>query len=346
MINVGIVGLGRLGKRHAENLLRRIDGVKLIAAASPVPEERDYATTQLSLPHVVSSLEELLTIESVDAVVLVTPTALHAEQSIAVLEAGKHLFVEKPLALNVEDCEKVEQVFAKTSQVNPKQVAMVGFVRRFDASYVAAKQSIDSNEIGNTFFVRSQTCDKYDANGFFVKFSESSGGLIMDCNVHDIDLVRWFLADSNGKSPKAIGFHATGSHNVHPDLAQFEDVDNAIATIEFEGGKYAHLYASRTFAHGHETSTEIIGDKGKLLIGAGAHLNRVVKSDAGGVSHAVLPDFAERFSEAFVHELQAFADACNGKKQMILSLNDATEATRIGVALTQALRENLKVNKD
>ncbi|PID61416.1 MAG: oxidoreductase, partial [Gammaproteobacteria bacterium] len=201
--------------------------------------------------------------------------------------------------------------------------------------------AIVDGEIGTPFFVRSQTCDQYDPNGFFVKFSESSGGLIMDCNVHDIDLVRWFLSDKDGKAPKPIRYHATGSANVHPDLAQFADVDNAIATIEFEGGKYAHLYASRTFAHGHETSTEIIADKGKLLVGAGAHVNRVVKSDANGVSHQALPDFAARFSEAFIHELQAFADACNGKISAPLSLNDATEATRIGVELTKVLRENL-----
>lgn len=342
MVNIGIVGLGRLGKRHADNLLRRIDGVNLIAAASPIEAERDYAKNTLGLSHVFDSLEALLGIQDIDAVVLVTPTSLHAEQSIAVLEKGKHLFVEKPLALDVESCEKVEAVFKKTKQHSPQQIAMVGFVRRFDPSYVAAKQAILNDEVGEPFFVRSQTCDQFDPDGFFVKFSETSGGLIMDCNVHDIDLVRWFLTDKAGNSPKAVRYHAIGSHNVYPDLATFNDVDNAISTIEFEGGKYAHLYASRTFAHGHETSTEIIAAQGKLLVGAGAHLNRVTKSDANGVSHQALPDFFTRFSEAFVHELQAFADACNGKIASPLSLYDATEATRIGVELTRVLRENLR----
>lgn len=341
MTNIGIVGLGRLGQRHAENLLRRIDGVTIIAAASPVDSERDYARLTLGIEQVVDSLDELLTIDTIDAVVLVTPTAWHAEQSIAVLQAGKHLFVEKPLALNVEDCEKVEAVFEQTRQAKPDQVAMVGFVRRFDPSYVAAKQAILNGEIGEPFFVRSQTCDQYDPNGFFVNFSERSGGLIMDCNVHDIDLVRWFLSDNDGNTPAPIRYHATGSHNIHPDLAQYNDVDNAISTIEFSGGKYAHLYASRTFAHGHETSTEIIAAKGKLLVGAGAHANRVVKSDANGVSHTALADFSARFSEAFIHELQAFADACNGKINAPLSLNDATEATRIGVELTKVLRNSM-----
>ena len=105
-MNIGIVGLGRLGKRHAENLLKRIDGARLTAAASPVLAECQYAEN-LGLT-AYDSLEALLSQPELDAVVLVTPTALHAEQSIAVLEAGKHLFVEKPLALNVDDCDKVE----------------------------------------------------------------------------------------------------------------------------------------------------------------------------------------------------------------------------------------------
>lgn len=339
-MKIGIVGLGRLGKRHAENLLKRIDGAELVAGASPVEAEREYAKS-LGLS-AYDSLEALLQHPDLEAVILVTPTALHAEQSIAVLEAGKHLFVEKPLALNVADCEKVEKVYAQTQKRFPNQMAMVGFVRRFDPSYASAKKALLNGEIGEAFFVRSQTCDQYDPNGFFVQFSATSGGLIMDCNVHDIDLVRWFLSDKNGNAPKALRFHATGSANIHPDLKQFADVDNAIATIEFEGGKFAHLYASRTFAHGHETSTEIIGTAGKLLIGAGAHLNRVVKSDKHGVSHEALPDFSARFSEAFIHELQAFVDACAGKIPAPLSLNDATEATRIGVALTEVLRANLK----
>lgn len=338
-MNIGIVGLGRLGKRHAENLLKRIDGARLTAAASPVLAERQYAEN-LGLT-AYDSLEALLSQPELDAVVLVTPTALHAEQSIAVLEAGKHLFVEKPLALHADDCEKVENVYAQTQKRFPNQKAMVGFVRRFDPSYAAAKKTLLNGEIGEAFFIRSQTCDQYDPNGFFVQFSASSGGIILDCNVHDIDLVRWFLTDKEGHTPKALRFHATGSANIHPDLKSFQDVDNAIATIEFEGGKFAHLYASRTFAHGHETSTEIIGTKGKLLIGAGAHANRVVKSDKHGVSYEALSDFSARFSEAFIHELQAFVDSCTGKIPLPLSLNDATEATRIGVALTESLRKNL-----
>ena len=160
----------------------------------------------------------------------------------------------------------------------------------------------------------------------------------MDCNIHDIDLARWLLSDSQGQAPRARRVHASGGCFVHPELAQYQDVDNAVGTIEFEDGRLASIYASRTFAHGHETSTEIIASAGKLLIGAGAALDRVVRSDARGVGHAALPDFFERFREAFDHELQHFVDACLGRVPLALSLDDAIEATRIGAALTTALR--------
>ena len=338
MLRVGIVGLGRLGRQHAQCLRYRIPGVHLLAAASPLEKERAWVRDELGVERVVEGLDELLAIDGLDAVVLVTPTALHAAQSIQVLEAGKHLFVEKPLALDVASCEQVGATHARTREQHPGQIAMVGFVRRFDASYRHARAAIVAGEIGTPFYVRSQTCDKLDPEGFFIQFSASSGGLIMDCNIHDIDLARWLLSDSQGQAPRARRVHASGGCFVHPELAQYQDVDNAVGTIEFEDGRLASIYASRTFAHGHETSTEVIASAGKLLIGAGAALDRVVRSDARGVGHAALPDFFERFREAFDHELQHFVDACLGRVPLALSLDDAIEATRIGAALTTALR--------
>ena len=111
-----------------------------------------------------------------------------------------------------------------------------------------------------------------------------------------------------------------------------------MAVVEFEGGARAVFYASRTFAHGHETSTEIIGTQGKLLVGHGAARDRVITSDAHGVRHLALADFFERFEAAFAAEMQAFVDACLGNQPVPLSLSDATEATRIGLAITKSLK--------
>jgi myo-inositol 2-dehydrogenase / D-chiro-inositol 1-dehydrogenase len=184
--------------------------------------------------------------------------------------------------------------------------------------------------------VRSQTCDMNDAEGFFVRFAPSSGGIFMDCSVHDIDLARWMLGN-----PKATRAFASGTIALHPRLVECGDVDNGLAIVEFEGGARAVFYASRTMAHGHETTTEVIGTGGMLSIGIGAQRDRVVTRDANGVHHRVLADFFERFGDAFQREMDAFVAACRGAGASTLTLADATEATRIGQAITRSLKSGL-----
>lgn len=328
-LRIGIAGLGRLGWRHAENIAHRVRDARLVWACSPVASELDAARAELGVAHLTTDVAQLLQAPDVDAVVLVTPTSLHAAQTIAALEAGKHVFVEKPLALDVADCERVEAVAAR----HPDRIAMVGFVRRFDASYRRAYEGMRQGDVGRPFLVRSQTCDMNDPSGFFVQYAPQSGGIFMDCSVHDIDLARWML----GK-PRAERAYATGTIAMHPGLALHGDVDNGLAVVDFEGGGRAVFYASRTFAHGHETQTEVIGTEGKLLIGHGAARDRNVLSDRLGVRHVAVADFFERFGDAFLHEMNAFVAACRGEAPLGLTLSDATEATRIGQAITQSLR--------
>jgi myo-inositol 2-dehydrogenase/D-chiro-inositol 1-dehydrogenase len=333
-LNVGIAGLGRLGKRHAEQLARKTPGARLIAACSPVPAELDWARNELGITRCHDTLEAMLADADLAAIVLVTPTTLHADQTSACLRAGKHVFVEKPLSLDVATCEAVEAV----AREHPNLVAMVGFVRRFDPSYAEAKAAIDQGDLGKPFLVRSQTCDQNDPDGFFVKFAPSSGGIFMDCSVHDIDLARWMLGN-----PKATRVFASGTIALHPGLAECGDVDNGLAIVEFDGGQRAVFYASRTLPHGHETTTEVIGTAGTLQVGVGAHLSRVQYRDACGVGHRALPDFFARFGDAFRLEMEAFVVACRSEQPSPLTLNDATEATRIGQAITQSLRTGMPV---
>ena len=327
-LKVGIAGLGRLGKRHAEQLAFRTRGAQLVSACSPVQAELDWARNEFGLETLHADFDAFVRDPQLDAVVLVTPTSLHANQTIAALEAGKHVFVEKPLALNVEDCERVEAVAARHAEL----VAMVGFVRRFDPSYARAQADVAAGGIGRPFMVRSQTCDRNDPDGFFVRFAPTSGGIFMDCSVHDIDLARWML----GK-PKATRAFASGTIAIHEGLRPIGDVDNGMAIVEFDGGQRAVFYASRTFAHGHDTQTEIIGTAGQLLVGQGGARDRIVTSDAHGVGYQAVGDFFERFGAAFEREMQAFVDCCRGARPLPLDLGDATEATRIGLAITRSL---------
>jgi myo-inositol 2-dehydrogenase/D-chiro-inositol 1-dehydrogenase len=211
---------------------------------------------------------------------------------------------------------------------------MIGYVRRFDASYQDAHAKVAAGAIGRAFMVRSETTDMNDPSGFFVRFAPKSGGIFVDMSVHDIDVARWLLG-----SPKALRVFATGTIAVHAGLADCGDVDNGVAICEFEGGRMACFYASRTMAHGHETVSEVIGTAGRLVIGRDGRLAQVEIADAHGIRTETTPTFYERFAEAFLRELAHFVDCVRNDRAPALTLHDATEATRIGIALRTSLVE-------
>ena len=332
---VGIVGLGRLGKRHAENLAFRVPGAELVAACSPDADERAWATQKLGVGHAFGDYRELLAHPGLDTVFLVTPNTVHPEQVIAGLKAGKHVFCEKPLSLVLDECLAVEA----EAKRHPRLKVMIGYVRRFDASYQDAQRKIASGAIGRPFIVRSQTTDMNDPSGFFVRFAPKSGGIFIDMSVHDIDAARWLLG-----APKPKRVFSVGTIAVHAGLADCGDVDNGIALCEFEGGAMATIYASRTMAHGHETTTEIIGTEGRIVVGRDGRLNQVEVADKHGIRTETTPTFWERFEDAFLRETLHFVDCVRHDKPPALSLHDATEATRIGIALRTSLVERRAVD--
>src|SRR5262252_8504325 len=137
-VRLGIAGLGRLGRRHAENLAARVPGAELVAGCSPVETELQWARDTLGVEHGYRDYGELLRHPGLEAVFLVTPTTLHAAQIIQALDAGKHVFCEKPLSLDLADCERVQRAAA----ARPELQVLIGFVRRFDASYRDAQARI------------------------------------------------------------------------------------------------------------------------------------------------------------------------------------------------------------
>ncbi|MBB5401381.1 myo-inositol 2-dehydrogenase/D-chiro-inositol 1-dehydrogenase [Paraburkholderia youngii] len=334
-LRIGVVGLGRLGKRHAENLAYRVPGATLAAACSPLEEELAWARDALPEPRLYVDYADLLADPQIDAVWLVTPSSLHAQQIVDALRAGKHVFCEKPLSLDVAECERVLAEAARY----PHLQATLGFMRRFDPSYRDAFDKIAAGQIGRPFLVRSQTTDKNDNDGFFVRFAATSGGIFLDCTVHDIDVARWLL----GK-PRATRVFAAGTIALHEGLREFGDVDNGVAICEFEGGKLAMFYASRTQAHGNDTHSEVIGTAGALTIGRNPRANRVEIYDATGIRNECTPNFFDRFEDAFLHEARAFVASVqkgpgNGDAARSgATLADALEATRIGVALRESLQ--------
>ncbi|EIT80008.1 putative dehydrogenase [Aspergillus oryzae 100-8] len=219
---------------------------------------------------------------------------------------------------------------------------MCGFSRRFDASYRDAFNKMNDGLIGTPSVFRSQTCDKLDPSGFFVEYAQFSGGIFVDCSIHDIDLALWFYGqDSVVKSVTAIGITA-----VSPELRKYNDRDNALGIVEFYGGKIAQLYCSRMMAAGQEDSTEIIGTKGKLAVNTQPISNLVNIYEPTGIRREIPPHYYGRFREAFITEANEFTAACLDNTELPVQLEGAVAAVRIGAALQESLISGKKIEFD
>ncbi|GAA3635902.1 Gfo/Idh/MocA family oxidoreductase [Flavivirga aquimarina] len=335
-LNIGIVGLGRLGKEYANNIAYLVHNANLIAACSLVQEELDFARDTCGVKNLYSSYEDMLTNKEIDAVAIITSTDQHADQIIMAVEAGFHVFCEKPLAINIEDCYKVEKVVEKY----PDQITMLGFVRRYDPSYADAKTKLDEGLVGSPFFVRSQTVDKDVFAPFQIEYCTASGGMFHDFSVHDIDLAHWFLG-SDIKKVWSLG----GAYRFK-EFGEAGDADNVFAMCELENGTTAVIAASRVSPFGHNTFTEIMATEGNLKVGDPPRKNMLEIADVHGVRYECLETFFERFKGAFLVQIQDFVDCVLEGKQPALTMQNATKATLVANALTLSFKEKRLINVD
>ncbi|GIJ98690.1 hypothetical protein Aspvir_000809 [Aspergillus viridinutans] len=336
-LKIGCAGLGRMGKRHALNFLERTPRAELVAASSPDDAELEWAKVHLA-PFGVKlykNYDDMLKHEGLEAVVVASATAVHAEQAIKAIDANKHVLCEKPLSTSVEISQTVLEAAAR----KPELKVMCGFSRRFDASYRDAHKKMTQGSIGSPSVMRSQTCDKLDPTGFFVAYAEFSGGIFVDCSIHDIDLALWFFGeDSKVRSVSAVGITA-----VEPDLRKHNDRDNAVGLVEFYNGKIAYFYASRMMAAGQEDTTEIIGTRGKVTVNAQPAMNLVNVFDSTGVRREIPQNYYDRFEYAFVTEANEFTAVCLDNKDVPVKLEGAVQAVRIGCALQESLTTGQKI---
>lgn len=325
-LKIGLIGCGRLGKKYAEIIHHEIKNAVLLAVSSIVEEELDYAQNVLGIKQVYQDYHQMLALNELDAVFILSSTDAHARQFIDSLEAGFHVFCEKPLALNVSDCQKV----IDAARRRPNQLSMIGFVRRYDDSYQYAHEKVTKGTIGRPILVKSQTMDLDVGAKFQAGYTRKSGGIFLDYNVHDIDLVRWYTG-SEITSVYSIG--GTYKHQVFKDM---NDADNVLTTCKLENGAMAIIQASRTTKHGHDTYTEIMGTEGSLRIGRPANLNRVEIYDGMGMRQEAVKNFYERFEDAFKSQMVHFINSALLGRKIDGSLDNALEATRVGVAMTKS----------
>jgi myo-inositol 2-dehydrogenase/D-chiro-inositol 1-dehydrogenase len=333
-VKVGIVGLGKLGKFHADNLVHRVIGAELNAVCSRGVENLEYAKKEWGVTNCYRDYQEMLQNDDIDAVMIVTPSSLHSQHVEAAFKAGKHVFVEKPLGVTVEECKKAE----KAVESRPDKVFMIGYMRRYDPSYAYAKRKIEAGAIGVPYLVKATDIDPIINIERYLKIGHTTGGIFIGMGVHDIDLMQWFLGS------KAVSVYTTGGNYLYPQIGEFGDVEVGCAVYQFENGTMGILHIGRTAAHGHQIETEIIGTEGSIRISPVPQKNLAMLYNKDGVLVECVTDYRERFAQAFQLELQEFINCIRQGRKPEGTVYDATWTTQIAIATTESLKQKKLVN--
>ncbi|WP_078408942.1 Gfo/Idh/MocA family oxidoreductase [Priestia abyssalis] len=327
-VRVGIVGLGRLGRQHAENLAFRIRHCELHAVCSVSDEEVEEAKREWGIPYGYTNYDEMLENKELDAIFIASPSGFHCEQIEKALEQGFHVFTEKPLGLYVDEVIRVKEAVEKHSS----QVFMVGFMRRYDKSYVYAKQKIEEGAIGEPVLIRCYGFDPAKAMAGFMNFAKKnySGGLFLDMGIHDLDLARWYL-QSEADSVWAIG----GAYD-YPEIADLNDAETGAALVKFQNNTMGIFVAGRNCAHGYHIETEIIGTKGSLRIGTVPEKNMVTVFGEQGAIKECSEGFIERFEQAYLTEVEEFIQCILNQRQPKVTVDDGVQSTILGYACKES----------
>lgn len=335
-VKVGIVGLGRLGRQHAENLAFRIPNCELTAVCSVIEEEVLDVKKRWNIPYGYTNYEEMLRNKELDAIFIASPSGFHCEQITQALEAGFHVFSEKPLGLYMEEALEVQSVVEKYSD----QVFMLGFMRRYDRSYAAAKQKVDAGEIGDPVLIRCYGLDPASKMDSFLQFARNnySGGLFLDMSIHDFDLARWYLG------AEAQEVWAIGGGYSRPEFTEIQDAETGAAMVRFDNNAIGIFVAGRNCTHGYHIETEIIGTKGTLRIGTVPERNQVVIMKEEGVIQECVDGFLERFEQAYLSEAEEFINCILEKRQPEVTVKDGVESTRLAYAAKESFETKQLIN--
>ena len=316
-IKVGIVGLGRLGSVHAQNLAFKIPGCKLVAACSLEQKELDWAKDYLKVEYTTTDYKKMVDEADIEAVVIVSSSPEHCWMIEYALDAGKHVFTDKPLGCSLEECKRAEAAVER----HPDKIFFLGFMRRYDPSYADAKAQINAGRIGKPYLVKATGLDPEALVESCIKFSKTSGGIFIDAASHDIDLMRWFLGG------EVTEVYAAGTNFKHPEFAENGDTETGMAMLKFDNGTVAFLHVGRTAPHGYHTETEIVGTEAHIRVAGVPWKDRVMVYDQYGARQEIVENFPQRFAEAYLLEMVDFIDCIQKDSKPELTVYDGTKAT-------------------
>jgi myo-inositol 2-dehydrogenase / D-chiro-inositol 1-dehydrogenase len=327
-LRVGVIGVGRIGRMHAELLARQVPGASVTLvhdaredAARAVASELGVATA--------ADVEELLAAGDVDAVAICTSTDTHADLIVAAARASKAIFCEKPISL---DLAEVDRALAAVEEAGvPFQI---GFNRRFDPAHAAVAAAVADGTVGEPHLVRISSRDPAPPPMSYVR---TSGGIFLDMTIHDFDMARFVSAS------EVVEVFARGAVRIDPAFAQAGDVDTAVVVLTHENGCLTTIDNSRQAVYGYDQRVEVFGSAG-MAASENPLANSALVRTGDGTSAATLPYFyLERYVPSYLREWEAFVDAVSAGRTPPVTGADARAPLVIGLAAGRSLHEGRPV---
>lgn len=322
-LGIGVVGVGEMGRRHAENLRCAVPNARLMAIADVAAQRAAQVASELEIEHSFASLERMLELPGLEAVVIATPDKFHAQAIRAAAAAGKHILCEKPIATTMANAQVASAAVSKAGVQ-----LQIGFMRHYDPAYKAAMNRVEAGEIGDPVIFKSVGRDK-DVPPLAAYESGVNSMLFYSNSIHDFDLARWMMCD------EVTEVHAYTTVAIRPELAKFGDIVAGVVNLRYGRGAIGNIESHVQAIYAYDVRTEIIGSKGSVFIGSLQKTAATFLSTAG--SAGILADhFLSRFADAYLSEMQDFVTNVLHDRPVRVTGKDGLKALAIAVAAEQS----------
>ena len=328
-VGLGLIGAGAIGRVHAHNIHTNIKGASLAAVADV---DQKAANSVAEGAKVYSDYHDMINDKAVDAIIVCTPPFLKLDITKAASAAGKSVFCEKPIAVTLEDAEKMASA-AKGGGIK----FQVGYQRRFDDSYVRARKVMESGELGKLLLLKEHNRDPPGPILGWSTMPAKSGGIFLDTTSHDFDAVRWL----SGSEVERV--YAEGAALVYDELGKNGDFDTTTVVMKLASGALAYVDSCYNTVYGFDARLEMLGTKSAVSVDIGEKTFAHVRTPAG-TSNEYFDGFATRWAQAYRDEIVDFADCVRTGRDVRVDVRDGVEALRIGLAARASIAEGKPVS--
>lgn len=330
MIQVGIIGAGRIGRVHVESICTQVPNANVKLLADPFMTEDTAAWAKsMGVTATIKDYKEILADPEIDAVLICSSTDTHSPISVEAIKAGKHVFCEKPID---HDIAKIQEVIDALEGSNVKY--QVGFNRRFDHNFEAVRNAVAAGKVGDVHVIKVTSRDPEPPCADYVKVS---GGMFLDMTIHDFDMVR-FLAGCNAEE-----VYAQAAVLVDPAIGEAGDIDTAVITLKMENGAIAVIDNSRKAVYGYDQRAEVFGSDGMVATANDSASTAVISNAEGVTGEKPLHFFLERYMAAYAKEIKCFIKAIEEDTEAPLGVMDGLQPVLMGLAAQKSLKEHRPV---